>query len=378
MSLLPSPYFIAMVAESQPAAQAARAQARAAAALNDRRDKAIADAVKRVSATELYQANVESESQCLNGLVEFTGLPTESIKAVVLHLEPMRGKLCSADTKLLALQTINKYASMNGIRYEDALIVIESQIKKLQIQYSISRPEIKLMIEEKMKKAGSLAASIFDEKAAAEKAARDIIEAEAKCKAEEQRKIEAEAYKQSILTTLKHAKHNFKEIGKEYVRWMIPPKTSGIAMSAIIQINGLTPAYTPTDFPIPEIWNTHFEESLIPFLPSCPFCKKQNIIHSASNNILWVMCNDHYKWDPTANKHYKYDKFPPKKPEFNYLGVEYCPLNTGHPSEGKWIIWDPADPDGALAKKAATEKEIAEIEKAIAELQAKRLMLKSI
>jgi hypothetical protein len=351
------------------------------------RDREIADARKKARIEVERFAKLESESQCEIGLHKFMDMHSGHLgspliidktylPSLIEYLDSSRRELCIASTMLYALKIINKYALHHAIRFEDALIVLETQLYTFQDKYSIYRPEVKKVIEKKMEEAGILAGSIFDEKAAAEKAARDIIEAEAKCKAEEQRKIEAEAYKQSILTTLKHAKHNFKEIGKEYVRWIICPKISEI--SAIIQINGQSPEYTPTDFLIPETWNTHFEEGLIPFLPSCPFCKKQNIIHSVPNNILWVMCNDHYKWDPVANKHYKYDKFPPRKPEFNHLGVEYCPLNTGHPSEGRWVIWDPADPDGALAKKAAAEKEIAEIEKAIAELQAKRLMLKSV
>jgi len=380
MSLLPSLEFIAMHAANQPAAKAARAQAAAAFALNDQRHKAIADAQKQVHNAELYHAKLESESKCLIGLVEFTGLPTESIQAVILYLDPRQGTLCSADTKLLALQTINKYGSMNSIRYEDALIVLETQIKKLQQQYSISRPEITSIIEAKKKEAGILAGSIFDKKAAAEKAEKDAKDAELRAKtqreAEEKCKIEAEANKLRVLEGLKakNKKHNFTECGAAYAIWSFNPSP----FDAVISLGILIPSFTPIThyaspmcFIIPETWNTDFEKGLIPFLPSCPFCKKQTIANGTPNgNITYVSCHDHYKWDPVTNKHYKYIINPPRP-------ATGGPYLTYYP-EGRYVVWDPADPDGTLAKKAATEKEIAEIEKAITELQSKLLTLKSL
>jgi len=136
---------------------------------------------------------------------------------------------------------------------------------------------------------------------------------------------------------------------------------------------------------VPAVWNTQYDDGLIPFLPVCPVCKKQNIMLSNGNSvhIHSVICHNHYSWDATTNTH--------KKQIFQQQHVQkwtpevVCYQGGGNMPVYKMVLeyvpvmkdWDPKDPDGSIAAEAAKQKQISDIERQVAELQTKIANLKA-
>ena len=113
----------------------------------------------------------------------------------------------------------------------------------------------------------------------------------------------------------------------------------------------------------PISWDSHFRDGLIPFMPKCPVCSKQTTMYARGainqeyhQDISFVMCDDHYKWDGTTHKHYKWKVYSPR---------------------GAWVEWDPADPDGEFAAEAARRAQILDLDRQVATLQAKIAMLRA-
>ena len=77
-----------------------------------------------------------------------------------------------------------------------------------------------------------------------------------------------------------------------------------------------------------------------------------------------VECAEHYKWEPANNQHFKWEKIPPRPhmPGQMHFGPPW--------PEGRWVLWDPSDPDGSRAAAAAKEAKAASIRKQIADLEA--------
>ena len=135
---------------------------------------------------------------------------------------------------------------------------------------------------------------------------------------------------------------------------------------------------------VPAVWNTQYDDGLIPFLPVCPVCKKQNIMLSNVNyvHIHSVICHNHYSWDATTNTH--------KKQTVIQQHVQRATSETR--CSGGAIVhvykmvlenvpvmkdWDPKDPDGSKAAEAAKQKQISDLERQVTELQTKIANLKA-
>ena len=88
-------------------------------------------------------------------------------------------------------------------------------------------------------------------------------------------------------------------------------------------------------------------------------------------NYTWghVECAEHYKWEPLTNTHYKWKKVP-------YASAHLIAFQVYPRPDGHWVPWDPKDPDGTAAARAARDKEIAAAEAEIARLQAMVVQLR--
>jgi hypothetical protein len=95
----------------------------------------------------------------------------------------------------------------------------------------------------------------------------------------------------------------------------------------------------------PVAWNDMFEKGRLPFLTCCPVCSAQVSLNGISgcglvNDVRCEKSWEHYRWDPATNTHIKQNR-----------------------------PWDPRDPDGSIAAKAARDAKIAAKEAEIAKLQ---------
>jgi len=109
--------------------------------------------------------------------------------------------------------------------------------------------------------------------------------------------------------------------------------------------------YSPPESKAPTSWNGLYEKGQLPFLTCCPVCSKQITLrcrrvddwgHHAPDVVSVGCIEHHYRWDPVTNQHWR--------------------MGWGGP-------WDPRDPDGSIAARAARDKKIAELE---AQLEALR------
>jgi len=155
-----------------------------------------------------------------------------------------------------------------------------------------------------------------------------------------------------------------------------------------------------TIYDMPSSWITYYEEGKVPFCTKCPVCNnptKLNYLVNIYNNgfglsdshkdgtFIEVYCDKHYKYDCETGKHYKMDL---RGKQYNcrirskYVENPNLLFRTGHSTHkittiwdptGKWLEWDPTDPD-SLERK---QKEIEDITKQIADLQTKLAFLKS-
>jgi len=172
----------------------------------------------------------------------------------------------------------------------------------------------------------------------------------------------------------------------------------GVIYMPVKEILGGTLCYILRDnnnVAVPAVWNTHYEDGLIPFLPVCPVCKKQTEMCSPNRNtgnpqagpnygpdIDRVECYGHYSWDAKTNTH--------KKQTVIQQHVQRATSETR--CSGGAIVhvykmvlenvpvmkdWDPKDPDGSKAAEAAKQKQIADLERQVAELQTKIANLKA-
>jgi hypothetical protein len=141
---------------------------------------------------------------------------------------------------------------------------------------------------------------------------------------------------------------------------------------------GITPALPEhaTTFQIPAAWASHYEEGRLPFLTICPTCGKapairklriHDSIGNACGHTMDVECWEHYRWNPDNNQHYKWVRFPPRPAHTTSCGFR---------PDGHWVLWDPKDPEGVKAVKAAKDKQIAEKEEQIRKLQEELLSLR--
>jgi len=101
----------------------------------------------------------------------------------------------------------------------------------------------------------------------------------------------------------------------------------------------------PPTMKAPASWNDMFEKGRLPFLTCCPVCSDQVTLNGITGNgmVGGISCStgwEHYRWEAVTNTHIKHNR-----------------------------PWDPHDPDGSKAARAARDKKIAETEAEIARLQ---------
>jgi len=120
--------------------------------------------------------------------------------------------------------------------------------------------------------------------------------------------------------------------------------------------------------PVPAAWASHYDLGMIPFLPVCPTCAKATEMHRRAfggghYQGGQVECSGHYKWEATTDQHFRWEKMPPRP---TFPGQ----MHFGSPwPEGRWVLWNPRDPDGSRAAAAAKEAKAVSIRKQIAELE---------
>jgi hypothetical protein len=121
---------------------------------------------------------------------------------------------------------------------------------------------------------------------------------------------------------------------------------------------------------------------MIPFHPVCPTCGKatfmykreyrSRIDHNGHGTDSYiggqVECKEHYKWESATNTHYTWESYPLRVPDHIIRSPTY--------PNGKWVPWDPRDPDGTIAAAAARNAMIATKEAEIVKLQAELAILR--
>ena len=110
--------------------------------------------------------------------------------------------------------------------------------------------------------------------------------------------------------------------------------------------------YRPTFLKAPVEWNNLFDMYRLPFLTCCPVCSDQITLRCYNGQEIGsVACaSGHYTWDIATNLHYRN-----LNPPLNNLA--------------RGFLWDPRDPDGSIAARAARGKKIAETKAEIVRLQ---------
>lgn len=324
-------------------------------------------------------------------MADYASVPVENSVALFAYLtieDPYsshkKTPVVSADVTLRALQAVNRYAVAQGIRNEDAVTVLVAQMNSICAKY---RPIILGILREAETKREAEEARQKAEKEAEEarqKAERDAEEARwAAAKAEEKARAYA-LWKVNTRTRInadvarmlgehpswRILKHNYTDYegpGMLFAAYKEDKKTGGRTLQ-LTRIDAEGSIQRAHDQPrlgyvepfllIPESWATHYEEGKVPFLPVCPTCKKTPRIHVDGH----VECAEHYKWDPLTDKHTLWKRMPPRDPSL--------PPSMMFVPEGYWVAWDPKDPDGAIAARAAKDKQIVEAEEQIRKLQA--------
>jgi hypothetical protein len=140
---------------------------------------------------------------------------------------------------------------------------------------------------------------------------------------------------------------------------------------------------SPRPLQIPTEWASHYEEGKIPFLPVCPTCGKPPSIHKwAGSTPDRVECIEHYKWEVATDKHFKWEAYPPPVAPAGWnpnLPNPALLVNYNYRTvTGRWVAWDPKDPDGAIAARALQDKKLVEAEAELARLQAQVANLRKI
>ncbi len=363
-------------AYNHPDAVAARAKEAHLADVTARRKAAITDAVGKASAA--YRMTLPAPVTIQERFRQSAGVSLESAIALIAHFDQPTG--CSVAIMLTALQTINAFASANGIRHEDAVAVLKAQLVECRIvlkREARQSPPPDPVLDRIIEEATAVAGALFDAEEerqqailAAEKAANELLWK----KQQEEARARQEA---DIRSRLAGKEHNFTKIGE--------PHFVKHGTTFHMYMDGTTPAGT---FKIPDTWATQYEEKRIPFLPMCPVCSKGNTIScrveghgfggiTHRSDIVEVKCADHYKWDPSTGQHYKHAPYVP--PTYTRLanGSLWPPPPPAHMTLGGWKLWDPKDPDGSIAAKALREKEAADLESQVKILQGRIATLRS-
>jgi hypothetical protein len=164
--------------------------------------------------------------------------------------------------------------------------------------------------------------------------------------------ISVEEYRKIIVKTIKTPWHSFTGVDStgRAVYVLYDEKTKILRFEAKqfafydpgVKVHG--EEYSPAASKAPTSWNGLYEKGQLPFLTCCPVCSDQITLrcrrlddwgHHAPD--IWsVGCiENHYRWDPATNQHWR----------------------LGWPGQ-----WNPRDPDGSIAARAARDKKIAELE----------------
>jgi len=169
-------------------------------------------------------------------------------------------------------------------------------------------------------------------------------------------------YSEDVTRTMKTPYHSFAGVDFSnpfvmYVRYDVTSKILSIENLRIdasdTKIDHLARIACPPTMKAPVTWNDMFEKGRLPFLTCCPVCSAQVTLSGINSAVESIVCHGHYRWDPATNLHYKV-----------------------MPRGGMCILWDPHDPDGSIAAKAARDKKIGEIEAEISRLQVQLVALR--
>jgi hypothetical protein len=251
--------------------------------------------------------------------------------------------------------------------------------------------------KEKKAEATRIAKEKADESQRIAKEKADESQRIAKAKADEEECIRRlqiiDETNNAIINSLKNTQHTFTNLtlsdwDKRYEKQFISYNAKWGWSHYSVDTNNKSSVSCYTGMPSSFI--NYYEEGKVPFFTKCPTCNSPtkfnylNMIYQSpwgggetqrSCNFKEVYCENHYLYDSSTNKHYR----------SNSLG---SPLHLNHPMQGAWHIqawspqgnwasWDPSDPDGAKAAAEKKRKEAEEIQKHIAELQAKLTVLQS-
>ena len=325
-------------------------------------------------------------------MADYASVPVENsvalfayfdIEDATPHIKKRPPPAVSADATLRALQAVNRYAVAQEIRNEDAVAVLVAQMKSICAKY---RPAILEILREAETKREAEEAQQKAEKEAEEARQKVVREAEEARQKAERAAEQARAYARWVedqrilmnasvakmlgehpnLRTLKHNYTEYEGSNMLFAAYKENKKTGERTLQLLrIVEGGIQRAhdqhrlgYVEPFVLIPESWATHYEEGKVPFLPICPTCKRTPRVHVDGH----VECAEHYKWDPLTDKHSMWKRMPPRDPSL--------PPSMMFVPSGYWVAWDPKDPDGAIAARAAKDKQIAEAEEQIRKLQA--------
>lgn len=190
------------------------------------------------------------------------------------------------------------------------------------------------------------------------------IAAAAAAKAAEVRSMVAgKLYAENFRKTIKSPWHSFTDVDSIESRtlYVVYDEKSKVLQLCVYHRPDVTIAYsytTPAHLNAPVSWNGLYEKGQLPFLTCCPVCTRQITLrcrrvdewgHYASD-IASVGCvENHYRWDPATNQHWRSD----------------------WPGQ-----WNPRDPDGSIAARIKLEKIITEKEIELQQLKVQLAALK--
>jgi hypothetical protein len=308
-------------------------------------------------------------------LAKWAGLPEDGVRAYV-------SKDPSSAGLILARQALQQYAKAHDVRHEDAEAILQARLGELVQVATAKAAEIRKVAEadrkaiEEMLRAEAAeaeAAAAARRKAAAEEAQRiAILESRVRTASTVLSSLDSHR-------TMRTLCHNFHEAfaasdWSERALFVAYSENKGTGERTlrIINVQGELMSYAPNHIPVPASWATHYEHGKTPFMSTCPTCGKRPVMHTRYSmpnsggiyNGGHVECAEHYKWEPANNQHFKWEKIPPRPhmPGQMYFGPPW--------PEGRWVLWDPSDPDGSRAAAAAKEAKAASIRKQIADLEA--------
>jgi hypothetical protein len=178
--------------------------------------------------------------------------------------------------------------------------------------------------------------------------------------------LAVEEYSKTIVTTNKTPWHSFTGVDPTgRAEYVVYNETSKIlrfeARIFAFTDPGVTiiwQDFSPPAFKAPTSWNRLYETGQLPFLTCCPVCTRQITLRCRrvdewghyAPDIASVGCvENHYRWDPATNQHWRSD----------------------WPGQ-----WNPRDPDGSIAARIKLEKIITEKEIELQQLKVQLAALK--